>query len=129
MKLPIIINESGDITLYTSVADAEINLEPIDVKDCIYSGYDAEGRLLKIELIGNKVSIKIAESKPSQKRELEELLRRALTIVGRNINEIELGDLNSLIEKSSIFLFFPPKSNMEIAKNFLKDLFTKNKAP
>lgn len=49
MKLPIIIDEHGDISVYRTVEELEQALEAIDVKDDEYIAYDASGCLLKLE--------------------------------------------------------------------------------
>jgi hypothetical protein len=51
MKLPIILVEHGDILIFRSVEDAELALEPIDVRNGEYVAYDAEGRTLVLSVI------------------------------------------------------------------------------
>jgi hypothetical protein len=46
MTPPIIIVEDLDVSVYTTVLDAEIAMEPIDVKNGVYTAYDSQGRLL-----------------------------------------------------------------------------------
>jgi hypothetical protein len=48
---------SGDVTLFKTVADAERNLEPIDVRNGEYFAYLLDGRELKLFVAGNKVRI------------------------------------------------------------------------
>ena len=45
---PVVILESQSVYVFASVAEAERSLEPIDVNEGCYIGYDAEGRLLDI---------------------------------------------------------------------------------
>ncbi|QEY26666.1 hypothetical protein [Neisseria zalophi] len=46
MKVPIIINDNGDISFFANVSDAESYLEPDDIDS--YEAFDASGRLLKL---------------------------------------------------------------------------------
>ena len=50
LKLPIIICELMDIDVFETVESAELCLEPIDVLNGEYVGYDADGRLLSMEV-------------------------------------------------------------------------------
>ena len=43
----IIVEEDCDVSVYTTVHDAEIAMEPIDVRNGIYTAYDSQGRLLR----------------------------------------------------------------------------------
>lgn len=49
-KLPIIICELEDVALFETVESAELKLEPFDVLNGEFVGYDAEGRLLSLEV-------------------------------------------------------------------------------
>ncbi len=49
MKLPIIVDEHGDINVYKTAEELEQALEAIDVKNDEYIAYDANGCLLKLE--------------------------------------------------------------------------------
>jgi len=48
MKLPIIVSEHGDISLYDSIDKLERDLEPIDVKNGEFEVFDAEGKRLTL---------------------------------------------------------------------------------
>ena len=58
-EFPIFIVDAGggDLSPYGSVADAELQLETIDLRNGCYVGYDAEGRLLRLEAAAEKASI------------------------------------------------------------------------
>ena len=122
IKLPLIINESGDVTLYNSVFDAEQNLEPIDVHEGRYKGYDGAGRLLRIECFGNNVKIELAESSPSQIHELYQLLKHMVEFFGKSCDGIEPDDIDSLIDMLAELRFDPPKSHFSILKAFILDV-------
>ena len=51
MKSPIVIVEDGDISVHPSPEHAEVFLEPSDVKDSNYIGYDSEGNLLDLSVV------------------------------------------------------------------------------
>ena len=50
MKVPIIIDEYGDIELYASVSDAALDIEPFDVLNREYTVYDSEGSVLQLSV-------------------------------------------------------------------------------
>lgn len=83
---PIIVAEGRDVALFVSVAEAESYLEPIDAADGIYRGYDAEGRLLKVEPDGSGVRVRAAEGSPGHVGELGDLLRGFLERVGEPVD-------------------------------------------
>ncbi len=115
-KLPIVVGEPNDWEIYTSVEDAKCSIEAIDVKDEVYVGYDAEGRLLKIDFEKNveielaRVSISLAEEEPNHSEELGKILRNYLGSLknkGHHIpNNINSAKLNELLD---IFLKFSKK--------------------
>jgi len=41
MRVPVIVYENGDVSLFASQEDAERALEPIDIKNCEYQIFDA----------------------------------------------------------------------------------------
>lgn len=52
MKLPIILNENGDITRFDSISEAESWIEANDVENNEYIATDA---------VGNKLELKVVE--------------------------------------------------------------------
>lgn len=80
MKLPIIIDNFGDVLVFAAVQDAERYLEPIDVTNGEYVGYDSAGKLLNLVVTeDNRVTIQPAESEPKHIVELEQTLRRFMS--------------------------------------------------
>lgn len=58
MKLPIVlIEKNGDRTNYSSVEEAELAMEPIDVQNGEYVAQDADGRELAIQVIEESTQI------------------------------------------------------------------------
>jgi len=62
-KLPIIVRESSDLYFFETVESAELGLEPIDVLNGEYEAYDAEGRLLNLEVREEEQSMLFGLSK------------------------------------------------------------------
>lgn len=94
---PIFIVEDEDILTFASVRDAQMDLEPIDVKLGGFVAYDSEGRLLQIETDGRSVTISSVEDEPSHQNELEHALRRFLTASNAPQGEDPLCDLPCLV--------------------------------
>jgi hypothetical protein len=57
MKLPIIVNDHGDVSIYRSLEDVERALEVIDVRNGEYSAYDADGRPLLLTIMADEKPI------------------------------------------------------------------------
>jgi hypothetical protein len=57
MKLPILVNQKGDISTYFSVRDAEQSLEPFDVINNEYIVTDSEGSILRLDVVTEKVPV------------------------------------------------------------------------
>lgn len=57
IKPPIILDENGNILLFRSKRIAEDYIEPEDVMNNEYIIYDSEGRLLRLEVTINNMSI------------------------------------------------------------------------
>jgi hypothetical protein len=114
MKPPIIVSESGDLSIFRSVQDAEQYLEGPDVLENLYVAYDCEGRLLRLEAKGaknskflrmttwdiGKVIITSTESEPSHVKDLEKLLRGFLEKLGTTPSSLEGATLTELLEKN-----------------------------
>ena len=101
LKLPIFVIEGGDVSVYLSVNEAEIDIEPIDAKSGGLMAYDAEGRLLRFETNHWRVSIGLAEDEPGHAAELEAALREFLIAVEDSIGSDPACDLPCLVEECS----------------------------
>lgn len=123
MKPPIIINESGDITLFSSLEEAEKYLEAIDVINGVYQGYDAEGHPLKLKALNDRVTIKIESDAQNRVFELEKLIRTALANVGRSCDHVPLGDIERLVKEAEFFAELPPSSFREMLFSIFKEAF------
>jgi hypothetical protein len=97
MKTPILIYvENSYIDIYETLDEAENTLEAIDVEDDLFKGFDAEGRLLKIEPYESIAKITEAESEPTHQAELIALLKKDMT---DHRNSVLEDDLSSLIAR------------------------------
>lgn len=59
MQPPIIVDGEGDVLLFDSVKKAEQYLEPIDVRNNRYVVYDAEGRILRGEIVRQFLAVRV----------------------------------------------------------------------
>ena len=50
MKLPIIVEEHGDLLVFQDVESACLYLEPVDVLNSEYVAYDAEGLIVELSI-------------------------------------------------------------------------------
>jgi hypothetical protein len=78
---PIILVEGHDVAIFESLEDACAHVELPDIKENVYRAYDAEGRLLSLEVEAEKPRISATEDEPGHLHELELLLNEFLTLV------------------------------------------------
>ncbi len=107
IKYPIIVFETEgfelsacSFKLCTEIEHAICTVEHYDVRDGIYTVFDAEGRLLEYFVKeNNKVDLRCIENVPTHQRKLRHLLRYMLS---ENYEELEFEDfsLEQLIEKA-----------------------------
>jgi hypothetical protein len=50
MKVAIVLDNNGDLLFFRDVEQAETYVEPIDVRNGEYTGFDAEGRRLSLSV-------------------------------------------------------------------------------
>ena len=68
MKTPISVNENGDISVFATVEEAEVYMEPIDVERGEYIVTDAESRQLTLSIVTEDSSLFWGLWKTHQKR-------------------------------------------------------------
>lgn len=95
MKAPVVIDENGDVSVFETVEFAQRALEPTDVINNEYVGYDSEGRLLRLEVPegGSLVSIREAEHVPQHVDDLRRALGNFL---------FRAGDHDPLLKEASV---------------------------
>jgi hypothetical protein len=103
MKPPIIVDNYGDTMIFTSIEDAEVYLEPIDVENGEYIAYDSEGRLLELIPTHPRITIRCSEQEPMHSDELRELLVSMLEETGTARDRIITESLKELVERSLKF--------------------------
>jgi hypothetical protein len=106
LDLPIITDDSGDIGVYRTVADACINMEAIDVRDGVYDVFDRSGRRLLVTASSEAVSIQLDPRAEPEPEELERRLRHFITRVGADrvgIPDLQAAALSDLVDALDIF--------------------------
>jgi hypothetical protein len=79
---PIVIDENGDITVYSSAEQARRSLEAIDVRDNAYEAFDATGLRLVLTAEGDVVLPFIPDETVPDPSEVADRLRQFITRVG-----------------------------------------------
>lgn len=100
VKTPIFLDNFGDVLVFDSIRSAERYIEPIDVANNEYVGYDGEGRLLQLAVIKKRqVSIESAESEPKHSDELRRTLVRFLLRLGESEGWLSNASLQDLVTR------------------------------
>jgi len=111
MKLPIIIADGLDVEFLYSVADAEIEMEPIDVREGLFTVFDADGQKLNPvpkthkSFLTSYESIEIQETGEDHSHQLTELLSEFYEYLGLNPEILKTMELAQLIEIGKLFFF------------------------
>jgi hypothetical protein len=101
MSIPIILNNFGDVLVFDSVEKAVRYIEPIDVSNNEYTGYDGEGRLLQLSVLNDtRIVIGLAENEPNHKDELYNVLIDFLARIGIAQEWLKQASLEDLVMKS-----------------------------
>jgi hypothetical protein len=95
MQTPIIANNRGDVSVFATAGDATSYAEPIDIRNGEYEVYDASGRHLAFQVIGNRATLISLEDQPTKQAVLAELLRKHIShIPGHaDVSAMTLGEL------------------------------------
>ena len=103
MKPPIIISENGDIYFYTTLEEAERDIEPPDVSNGIYVIYDSEGLVLTPTIVDDPIYdvIKIIASEESRPIELMKILTDFFSEAGHDLLMLDTMTLEELINLGS----------------------------
>lgn len=123
IRAPLFVTESGDLVVYDSVHDARTGMEAVDVEDGRYSGYDAEGRSIRIRVLDGEIIIEPSELAPSHQNELEALIRTMLEKIGHSTAHIPKGDLAQLGTEAGVFREVVPSSMWRAVRSFVHDMF------
>lgn len=119
---PIFVIEGDDVIVYESV---EVDLEPFDVQPGLVA-YDAEGRLLRLEINRGQVIVSVAEEKPTHATDLEFALRNFLKATGEPLADDAACDLKCLVNASRKFITSSSLSDLlKNASHKIRDVFRK----
>jgi hypothetical protein len=104
MVFPIILDNYGDTLVFADLASATRYLEPIDVSNGEYIGYDAEGYQLNIEVDDqSRISIFKDENAPNHSDQLRNILSRFLKATRTPEEWILSASLQELGKKAETF--------------------------
>lgn len=98
MKTPIFLNASGDVLVFESKENAEQYIEPVDVMNKEYKGYDSEGRLLELSVTEDgQVVLSATELFPTHQPELYDALVNFLSLVDKSVDVSPGVELKELV--------------------------------
>jgi hypothetical protein len=103
MTPPIIVDNFGDTIVFETVRAAESYLEPVDVQNSEYVGYDSEGHALRFSLNSNTdhVVITAQEGAPTAVEALRKILIDLLTFAtGSPRHQLEQMSVADLVTRS-----------------------------
>lgn len=82
-KIKLVVAADEPALFYSSVANAEMDLEAIDVRDGVYPvAYGPGGTIYSLEAVGERVRVAQAEGEPPRPDDLRALLLRYLSAIG-----------------------------------------------
>lgn len=98
-EIKLIVAADEPALFYSSVSQAEMDLEAIDVRDGVYPvGYGPDGQVFQLEAIGDRVRISQVEGLQPKPDDLRALLLRYLSATG--VHDVEDAEpLGSLLAR------------------------------
>lgn len=105
---------------FANLNEAEDYLEPIDVENREYVGYDREGRRLDISVDGGRVRLQMRDEDQVRSQELAELVRDFLTRCSVDVTQND--NLEQLLSRAEQFQFKPPSGPLAILGELLTDV-------
>jgi len=107
---PVFIDDHSDVSVFLSVPEAATWIEPIDVQNHEYSGYDSLGRLLNLTTDGRSVRISLDEQSPTHADRLHATLQSFLRDVGDPVSDDTSYDLPRLVAHFTRYAPKPQRS-------------------
>lgn len=116
MKMPIVVDEHGDLMTFSSLEEACSYIEPIDVKNSEYVAHDAEGNLLSLDIkevekpallgLGKKTQEEVSITEPTDKNESDVLKRKILDYLQQvKVTDVDNDSgLDALVNRLDSFL-------------------------
>ena len=104
MKYPIFLVEGGNLEIYYSIDDLEIDLEPWILDDPQITYFDAEGRKITLmvqnkgDLRNERVVFKEIEDQPTHADELKETFIKYLRYATDEPDQFDEASLNELVD-------------------------------
>ena len=107
MKPPIYVYEPCDLSVFTSVEEAERWIEAVDVRNGVYSFFDAEGKMLQGTVFTDSRGIelcRISEQNDAAiaQEELRGILIHSLDHIGKDRGALELMTMEALVRESVV---------------------------
>lgn len=100
MQAPIVIDDHGDLSFFSSVAAAELYLEAIDVENKEYKAYDGRGRVLRLTTT-RKGRNEVVKIEPTSRFQVEHLRTQLANFLGNLSETFEKDEsLEELIKRS-----------------------------
>ena len=104
-RLPIVVDDCGDIDVFQTLEDAESYVEVVDIVNGTAVAFDSEGRLLKGHeerngLISRGLKLELAEAEPLHAADLRGRLIRCLGTLGEPVVSLEADSLEGLIGRA-----------------------------
>jgi hypothetical protein len=114
IKPPILLDEGGDLALFSSVERLEQYLEPIDVENGEYQAYDSTGRILRLRvrtrfvpfLLGlfrakrKEVYVEASGSETRGADEMRSIVERALRSRGLDAGHLRTASREELVAEA-----------------------------
>ena len=105
---PILISDSGDLSIFGSLALAAKYIESLDVTHNVFTAYDTEGRLLKLSVksVGprQRVMIEAAETEPGHQDELKQVLLNFYSVIGAEKEWLADASLPDLVHRAHSYM-------------------------
>lgn len=105
---PIFIIDDLDVCIFASLREVELHLEPDYLEGEPRTIYDSNGRLVRVEVKGNRVIASLAEEKPTHAAELETSLRAFLSAMSEPLAGDPACKLPCLVGLSRSFMSTAP---------------------
>lgn len=102
---PIFIIDGHDVAIFASIEEAQLHLEPIDVKNQQCVAFDAEGRLLRIEVEHGRIKAQLEEKESTHRGDLEAALRQYLRELKDPAGEDQRCDLPYLVQACHKYIY------------------------
>lgn len=102
-SLPLVVDDSGELSLFLSVAAASRDLEAVDVRDGAYEAFAADGRRIALEVDDDAVRLRLDPAGGDGPDELARRLRAYVAQLGPDlrggarVDELEPGELLPLV--------------------------------